>query len=120
MLAYLWDRLNELEQDIMRLKKENKEIKEQLAEIQPLKIERVEYKIQELQVETLSGTLNVGLTAHGSEKSIEQLINQMNQEGSTQFDLGEMNAVTDSEQVEPEANHADESSNPHQKEGNET
>lgn len=91
MYAYLWDRLNHLEQEIRRLKKENKEIKERIAAIKPLIVERLEYKIQELDIQTLSGTLNVGLTAHGDEKSIEGMIDKMIQEGNTKFDVGEMN-----------------------------
>ena len=91
MYAYLWERLNQLEQEIRRLKKENKEIKEQIATIKPLVVEHLEYKIQELDIQTLSGTLNVGLTAHGDEKSIEDMINKMMQEENMKFNLGETN-----------------------------
>ncbi|MDN4595033.1 spore germination protein GerPC [Polycladomyces subterraneus] len=77
MYAYLWDRINQLQQEIENLKEENEQIRKQLASIQPVTIERMEYKIQELRVETLSGTLNVGLSAHGDEQTLSKIIDQM-------------------------------------------
>jgi Spore germination protein GerPC len=75
--AYLWDRLNRLEQEIASLRKENEALKKKLASIQPVTIERIEYKIQELSIKTLSGTLNVGLTATGDDKSVARIIEQI-------------------------------------------
>ncbi|SFI57644.1 spore germination protein GerPC [Thermoflavimicrobium dichotomicum] len=77
MLEQLWHRLNRLEKKISLLKKENQELKEKIEQIQPLKIEKIEYKINELKVETLSGTLNVGLTAVADKKSMKKLMDQM-------------------------------------------
>lgn len=77
LLEQLWHRLNRLEKKISLLKKENQELKEKIEQIQPLKIEKIEYKINELKVETLSGTLNVGLTAVADKKSMKKLMDQM-------------------------------------------
>ncbi len=59
----------------------------------------MEYKIQELDIQTLSGTLNVGLTAHGDEKSIEDMINKMMQEGNMKFNEGERILTTNFHQT---------------------
>lgn len=77
LYAYLWDRINQLQQEIEKLKEENEQIRKQLASIQPVTIERMEYKIQELRVETLSGTLNVGLSAQGDEQTLSKIMDQM-------------------------------------------
>ncbi|PRX40745.1 spore germination protein GerPC [Planifilum fimeticola] len=77
MYPYLWDRLRHLEREIAILRKENEALKKKLASLQPITIERIEYKIQELSIETLSGTLNVGLSATGDGESIERILEKV-------------------------------------------
>ncbi len=77
MYPYLWDRLRHLEREIAILRRENEALKKKLASLQPITIERIEYKIQELSIETLSGTLNVGLSATGDCESIERILEKV-------------------------------------------
>lgn len=77
MYPYLWDRLRHLEREIAILRRENEALKKKLASLQPITIERIEYKIQELSIETLSGTLNVGLSATGDGESIERILEKV-------------------------------------------
>lgn len=81
MYAFLWDRLNRLEREIAFLRKENEALKKKLASLQPVTIERIEYKIQELSIKNLNGTLNVGLTASGDDKSVARFIEQIQEKG---------------------------------------
>ncbi|WP_134700087.1 spore germination protein GerPC [Ammoniphilus sp. YIM 78166] len=55
--------LKQLEERIEQLEKQNEELKEKVDKIKPITIENINYKIQELTVEELSGTLNIGMTA---------------------------------------------------------
>lgn len=89
MYAYLWDRINRMEQEMENLRKEQEELKKKVDAIQPITIENLVYKIQELNVQTLSGTLNVGLTTQGEGENVNQLIEKMQREGKAQFELGE-------------------------------
>src|SRR5690606_1363519 len=75
--ATLWDRLHHLEREIAILRKENEALKRKLASLQPITIERIEYKIQELSIKTLSGPLNVGLSATGDGKSIARFLEKV-------------------------------------------
>jgi spore germination protein PC len=52
-----------LEQRIRQLEEENQTLKEQVKQIKPIHIENINYKIQELNVKELKGTLNIGMTA---------------------------------------------------------
>jgi hypothetical protein len=47
---------------VLQLEAENKKMREKLDHVKPLVIENINYKIQELNVEELKGTLNIGLT----------------------------------------------------------
>ncbi|PTX60710.1 spore germination protein GerPC [Melghirimyces profundicolus] len=89
MYAYLWDRINRMEQELEDLRKENQELRKKIDSIQPVSIEQLVYKIQELNVQTLSGTLNVGLTAQGDGENVTQLIEKLHREGKTQFEIGD-------------------------------
>lgn len=92
--SFYWSiliQLQECKKEIKKCKKENQRLQEQLQSLQPIRIDKMEYKIQELVVKTLSGTLNIGLTAHGDPESVQQLIDQMVKENRIQTDIGTPN-----------------------------
>lgn len=62
-------KLNEIEE-------ENKKLKEEISNIKPVTIENVNYKIQELSVQELSGTLLVGLTALSDAEELKKLLSE--------------------------------------------
>ncbi|PDO10838.1 MAG: hypothetical protein BLM47_04850 [Candidatus Reconcilbacillus cellulovorans] len=61
-------RLAKLEEDIRSLK-------EDLRNMLPLRIGNITYKIQEMNVRELSGTLHVGVSALGDEEGLKTLLN---------------------------------------------
>ncbi len=58
-------KIKKLEEDILILKKEI----EPLKKTRPLNIEKIDYKFDQLKVEKLEGTLNIGITPGNSEDS---------------------------------------------------
>ncbi|MDR6227613.1 spore germination protein GerPC [Desmospora profundinema] len=90
IVAHLWDRLNRMEQEMERLRQENIELRKQIESLQPISIERLEYKIQELSIQTLSGTLNIGLTTHSDGQGLEKWIESMHRDGKANMELGEL------------------------------
>jgi spore germination protein PC len=78
--SYLWQRLEQMEQDLNQLKQQNEELQKLVEKIKPLQVEKIEYKIHELHVQTLSGTLNVGLTATGDDSAVGDIIEQVVEE----------------------------------------
>jgi spore germination protein PC len=79
----LWRRLENMERQLQKLRKENRELKEKLENIRPVRIEKIEYKIHELHVDTLSGTLNVGLTASGDDPAVGEMVEKLIEKGGT-------------------------------------
>jgi spore germination protein PC len=120
LFAYLWDRINQMQQELDQLKKENEDLRKKVASIEPVHIERIEYKIQELHVETLSGTLNVGLTANGDEQSVARLVERLQQEGKNSFDLGEWGPGPSSGKTSPPSEPPPTSSIPVQQESSQS
>ncbi len=57
---------------LARLEAENKKLSEKLLEVRPIRIEAIHYKVQELSVQELSGTLNIGLSALTSSEEISR------------------------------------------------
>lgn len=78
------------EQKIQRLnekwEQDNLKLKEQLEQIKPIHIENINYKIQELAVKDLKGTLNIGLTALTDEDQLKKIIDDVEQGKDIQFD----------------------------------
>lgn len=72
-----WERFDYLEKEVQRLRKVTKELQEKVDGIKPVKIDRIEYKIHELNIDTLSGTLNVGLTAQADEEGMGDVIEKI-------------------------------------------
>lgn len=78
MYSYdFWNAWKQMNKEMVKLKAENQALKEKLASLQPIQIEKIEYKINELVVETLSGTLNIGLSAHTDEQGLQQVIDKI-------------------------------------------
>lgn len=65
-----------LEERIRLLEEENKELKEKIENLKPLHIENINYKIQELSVRELKGTLNIGMTALSDPKEIQKWLQE--------------------------------------------
>lgn len=68
--------LENLQQKIEDVEKENEELKEKVENIKPINIEAINYKIQELTVEELSGTLNIGLSALTDAENLKKLLEE--------------------------------------------
>ncbi len=88
-LQALWDNqqqfMKQMEDKLLALENENSQLKERINQIKPFTIENINYKIQELTVQQLSGTLNIGMSALTDSEEIKKWLN------------------TDSEYVEPSA-----------------
>ncbi len=56
-----WNR--QLAETVAKLEEENRKLSEKLSEVRPIRIDAIHYKVQELSVHELSGTLNIGLSA---------------------------------------------------------
>jgi spore germination protein PC len=91
MYPYDWYRYYQLSYELSQLKQEVQKLQERIEKLQPIHIDRVEYKIQELQVDTLSGTLNVGLTATGEGEAVEQLVRQIIEKQQANIEIGNAN-----------------------------
>lgn len=74
---HIEQRLQYLEQELTRLRQENASLKNKIDQLKPVQVEKIEYKVHELHVETLSGTLNIGLTANGEETGIGEVVEKM-------------------------------------------
>lgn len=64
-----------------RIQKENEELQQQVRHIKPIHIENINYKIQELIVRELKGTLNIGLTTLADEKQLNKLLKDQETDG---------------------------------------
>jgi hypothetical protein len=105
----LVEKVQNLEQDNMNFVKEtkqrfhlieneNEKLKEKLAQIKPIHIENINYKIQELDVKELKGTLNIGMTALTDAEKLKEWIGESE---------GEDIQFNDMEQKQAEKNEAD-------------
>lgn len=80
-IRYLYDRLQHLETEITQLKQQNEELGKKINQTtHPVHIDKIEYKIHELHVQTLSGTLNVGLTANGDDTCLGDVVEKIVEE----------------------------------------
>lgn len=68
-LTWQDERMSELERQLVQLRRELNELKEQRS----VRIERIEYKFDQLKIEKLEGQLHIGLSPEGAQ-SIEQLV----------------------------------------------
>ncbi len=69
-------KLEDLQNKLEEMEKENGELKEKVENIKPINIENINYKIQELTVEELSGSLNIGLSALTDAENLKKLLEE--------------------------------------------
>jgi predicted nuclease with TOPRIM domain len=93
-------RLQQMEEEVKKLKEENSELGERLDKIKPINIENINYKIQELVVNELKGTLNIGMTGITDPKEIGKWLNQDEEEQADEAEIQFHNMNQDSEDIE--------------------
>ncbi|WP_059104083.1 bZIP transcription factor [Shouchella shacheensis] len=74
--------MKELRDKLDKVEQENEELKEKVENIKTINIENINYKIQELTVQELSGSLMIGMTSLADAVDVEKL---MNDKGNLQF-----------------------------------
>jgi predicted nuclease with TOPRIM domain len=70
-------RLKELENNHHELHKENEKLKDYVKKLKPVHIENINYKIQELIVRELKGTLNIGLTSLTDAEELKKMMGEV-------------------------------------------
>lgn len=70
--------IQELMKRIHQLEERQKQLQEKIEAIKPLTIENINYKIQDLHVQELSGNLLVGLTALSDAEELQELLREQN------------------------------------------
>jgi hypothetical protein len=83
-----WQYLEYLRQEIEKLRIENEQLRNQIKNIQPIQVGKLEYKIQELNIEQLSGMLNLGISLNGDGDNMTDLAEKLIQEEGISIDLG--------------------------------
>jgi spore germination protein PC len=81
------DYLQHFEQRLQKLEQENQQLKQQVEQIKPIHIENINYKIQELSVKELKGTLNIGMTALTDPDEIKKWLREEDGEEITLTDV---------------------------------
>lgn len=88
------DYFKQLEERLETLETENRSLKEQiekgkedlikrLEQIKPVHIDNIHYKIQELSVKELKGTLNIGMTALSDPEELQKWIADTQEDGES-------------------------------------
>lgn len=77
---WLMERLQVMEQRQQELEEENKRLQERIDSMEPVRCGDITYKIQELHIKELTGTLNIGLTSLAEEGQIQDMITQLKNE----------------------------------------
>ncbi len=70
-IQHLEQRIRALEDRALLAEREVQTLKESIAQLKPVNIGSIQYKVQELSVSELSGTLNVGLTSLADPEQVE-------------------------------------------------
>lgn len=70
------DYFHKLEERLRQLEQENEQLKDKISHLHPVHVENITYKVQELHVEHLTGTLNIGLTALSDAEQIKRWMEQ--------------------------------------------
>lgn len=83
-----WQYLEYLRQEMEKLRIENEKLRSQIENIQPISIDKLEYKIQELNIQTLSGMLNLGISLNGDGENMTDLAEKIIQDEGVSIDFG--------------------------------
>jgi predicted RNase H-like nuclease (RuvC/YqgF family) len=81
----IWRMFQELYTRVERLEYENQILKQQLQ--MAMRIKRLEYHIEELHVRNLRGTLNIGITANGTEQDLRNMVSELQDKENGPFHL---------------------------------
>ena len=82
--------LQPIMEKLKEMEEENKKLKEEIKNIKPITIENINYKIQDLSVEELSGTLLVGLSALSDAEELKKMLADNGQVVLNDIDTEEM------------------------------
>jgi len=74
LIQHMEQRIRSLEDRVLLAEREVQALRESMMQLRPVQIGSVQYKVQELSVSELSGTLNVGLTSLADPKQLEELL----------------------------------------------
>lgn len=91
----IYEMISKIETDYQEIREEYKQIKADLEKIDPVHVENVNYKIQDLNVQDLSGNLLVGLTSLSDAENLKRLL--ADEDGLT---INDMNTEEFEEPVE--------------------
>ncbi|SDZ27423.1 spore germination protein GerPC [Thermoactinomyces sp. DSM 45892] len=83
----MYTRIQRLEQEVHSLRRDNCLLQEQVSQIKPIAIEHITYKVQELHVETLSGTLNVGLASQAMVEDVNGFVDEITEKFGTNLEI---------------------------------
>lgn len=81
------DYFQQFEQRLQQLEQENQRLRQQVEQMKPIHIENINYKIQELSVKELKGTLNIGMTALTDSDEIKKWLGEEEGEEITLTDV---------------------------------
>lgn len=70
-----------LKEQLQALEEANRLLKEQVEGLKPVQYGNITYKVQELHVNELTGTLNIGLTSLADEGQLKAMMEQMKLDG---------------------------------------
>lgn len=76
ILKHLIKKISGLEQELRSLTSQNRSLLQKLEKERPLNIEQLEYKINELNIDKLSGILSLGLTAECNDVAVKKIIDK--------------------------------------------
>lgn len=79
--AELESRFLRMEEQLRQLEEANRLLKEQVDAVKPVQYGDITYKVQELHVNELTGTLNIGLTSLADEGQLKTMMEQMKLDG---------------------------------------
>ncbi|WP_209124777.1 spore germination protein GerPC [Alkalihalobacillus sp. BA299] len=86
MYQQFYEMLKQLEQRIRTLEEENLALKKKLDEVRPIVIENINYKIQEINVDELKGTLNIGWSGEATVDDVSKMIGEVNENTEEESD----------------------------------
>lgn len=70
-----------MEEQLRQFEEANRLLKEQVEAVKPIQYGNITYKVQELHVNELTGTLNIGLTSLADEGQLKTMMEQMKLDG---------------------------------------